>query len=867
MNFASDINPDEIDILRALIEGAPDPIGLYVGPEMRIRVANKAIHEAWGKTESVVGKTFREALPEVDGQGFNELLDQVFTTGIAYEAKTQRVDFLRDGKVQTFYFDFAYTPLKNANGEVWGILNTAKDLTELVLAKRQATEADERRSFTLAAAGIGNWDLDILNNTVWWDDRCKELYGFSKDDIVPYKEVLKYMHPVDRLKVDKAVAAALRPESGGSYDVKFRTIGADDNRLRWLHCQGKAYFDIENNPIRFSGIAQDITEQIAADEKAKSAEQLTSLAIEAAGAGTFFLDIITDETIYSPTFIKILTGQDEAELSHDDMIDLIHPDDLNKRKQAFEIAMETGKLHYEIRFTWLDGSVHWIRTLGSYIFDPEGIPVVLMGICQDVTAEVEAREEQQRLLWLIENSSDFISLSSSEGHVTYVNKTGIELMGLENLEAAKRHNSDYVLPSELEKLREEINPILLRDGRWEGQVTYKHFVTGEAIPGQGITLLLREPVTGKPLGRASLFRDLRPDIAARKALADREQLFRGITTASPTALWMSDANAMITYVNQIWIDWTGHPLESHMGEGWLSTVLEEDVQQAIDKFLGDFKDRKFHESQFRIKHTDGTLRWIVCTGNPQYNEAGKFSGYIGACVDITEQKQLQNQKDEFIGIASHELKTPVTSIKAYAQVLEAMFLKSGDERKAAMLVKMNNQIDRLTSLIGDLLDVTKIQSGRLQFNDTWFDFNQLLLELVEDLQRTTERHQIIPELQPIGSVYADKDRIGQVLTNLVTNAIKYSPDADKIIVKAKVVDGEVSVCVEDFGIGISHDKKDKVFEQFYRVSGDKQHTFPGLGLGLYISSEIVKREGGRIWVNSVPGQGSTFCFALPIKQM
>lgn len=866
MNFARDINPDEIDILRALIESAPDPIGLYVGPEMRIRVANKAIHKAWGKTTSVIGKTFSEVLPEMVEQGFTRILDDVYATGIIYEASQQKVDFFLEGRVQTFYFDFTYTPLKNADGQVWGILNTAKDLTELVLARRRADEADERRSFTLAAAGIGNWDMDIVNDTVWWDDRCKKFFGFSKNDVVPYEEVLKYMHPVDRPRVDRAVAAALNPESGGIYDVKFRTIGAEDNQLRWLHCRGNAYFDSARKPIRFSGIAQEITEQITADEKVKSAEQLTLLAIEAADAGTFFLDIANDETIYSPTFNKIISGQDALKLNHEEMIKLVHPNDLEKRKAAFEIALQTGKLRYEIRFVWLDGSIHWIRTLGSYVFDAEGKPIVLMGICQDITADVDAREEQQRLLWLIENSNDFISLSTSEGQVTYVNKTGIELMGLENLEAAQRHNSDYVLPSELDKLREEINPMLLKEGKWQGQVTYKHFVTGEAIPGQAITLLLREPITGEPLGRASLFRDLRPDIAARKALADREQLFRGITTASPTALWMSDENALITYVNQIWIDWTGHPLESHMGEGWLSTVLEEDVQQAIDKFLGDFKDRKFHESQFRIKHLDGTLRWIVCTGNPQYNEAGNFSGYIGACVDITEQKQLQNQKDEFIGIASHELKTPVTSIKAYAQVLEAMFRQSGDDRKANMVVKMNNQIDRLTSLIGDLLDVTKIQSGRLQFNDGWFDFNQLMLELTEDLQRTTERHQIVTDLQPIGNVYADKDRIGQVLTNLVTNAIKYSPDADKIIIKAKMVNGEVSVCVEDFGIGISHDKKEKVFEQFYRVSGDKQHTFPGLGLGLYISSEIVKREGGRIWVTSSPGMGSTFCFALPIKQ-
>jgi PAS domain S-box-containing protein len=866
MNIARDINQDEIDILRILIQEIPDPIGLYVGREMRIRVANKAIHKTWGKTETVIGKTFREALPELDGQNFYQLLDDVYTTGIAYEAKQQRIDLLIDGEFKIHYFDFIYKPLKHADGTVWGILNTAKDLTEVVLAQKRADEADARRQFTLEAAGIGNWDLNIITNEVWWDDRCKELYGFNKHYNVLYDEVLRYMHPLDSPKVAEAVSTALDPSSGGIYDIRFRTIGADDQRLRWLHCKGRAYFDSENKPFRFSGIAQDITEQVLADEKARSAEQLTQLAAEAAGAGTFFIDFINNETIYSPNLSKILSGVEKSGQKRGDLIKFIHPDDVDKRLVAFDEALITGKLNYEVRFIWPDGSVHWIKTQGAYVFDPEGKPVVLMGTSQDITADVETREEQKRLLWLMENSNDFISLSTHDGHVTYVNKTGLELMGFSNLEEAQRHNSEYLLPDEVEKLRAEINPLLLNDGKWEGNITYKHFITGEPIPGRGISLLLREPISGKLLGRASLFRDLRPDIAARKALSESEQLFRGITQASPTALWMSDENAMITYVNQIWVDWTGHPLESHMGEGWLNAVLKEDIEQAANKFLADYKDRKYHESQFRIRHTDGTIRWIACTGNPQFNASGDFSGYIGACVDITEQKQLQNQKDEFIGIASHELKTPVTSIKAYAQVLEAMFRKAGDDRKANMIVKMNNQIDRLTSLIGDLLDVTKIQSGRLQFNDSRFDFNQLMQDMVEDLQRTTDKHQIITELKPIGEVYADKDRIGQVLTNLVTNAIKYSPDADKIIVLAEVVGNEVKVCVEDFGIGISHDKKDKVFEQFYRVSGDKQHTFPGLGLGLYISSEIIKREGGRIWVNSVQGKGSTFCFSLPIKK-
>ena len=669
----------------------------------------------------------------------------------------------------------------------------------------------------------------------------------------------------DRAKVDKAVSRALDPEFGGFYDITYRTIGAEDRQLRWLHCKGKAYFDKNGVAYRFSGIAQDISSQLEANERILSAEQLAQLALENVDAGSYLIHLPTNAITYTPLFAKVLTGNEVMSLPREAFIKYVHPEDSDIRKTAYDVALQTGKLFYEARFVWDDGSIHWVRITGRYTFNDLNKPITFAGLAQDITQETEAKQEQLKLLWLIDNSNDFISLSNWTGSLTYLNKAGQEMMGFADMEEAKCHNTAYLMPAEANKINDIINPTLLRSGRWSGQLTYRNYKTGEAIPCYANTLLLKDSTNGMPLGRASIIRDLRSEIANQKALTESEELFRAITTASPAALWMTDAEGNITYVNQIWINWTGKPLNTHLGTGWLNAILSEDTDRVSAKFTNDFNEQRFHDSQFRLCHTDGTLRWIACTGNPQYSADGLFKGYIGACVDITEQKQLQQQKDEFIGVASHELKTPVTSVKAYAQVLQAIFTREGDEKKAGMLGKMNSQIDRLTSLIGDLLDVTKIQSGRLQFNDDYFDFNQLITELTEDLQRTTDKHQIIIELHPTGTAYADKDRIGQVITNLISNAIKYSPGANKVVVNTSIENNEILLCVQDFGIGISADKKDKVFEQFYRVSGDKQHTFPGLGLGLYISSEIIKREGGRIWVNSVEGEGSTFCFALPFS--
>ena len=239
--------------------------------------------------------------------------------------------------------------------------------------------------------------------------------------------------------------------------------------------------------------------------------------------------------------------------------------------------------------------------------------------------------------------------------------------------------------------------------------------------------------------------------------------------------------------------------------------------------------------------------------------------YQSLQTELEERKKLEKQKDEFIGVASHELKTPVTSIKSFAQILQYKFQKQGFQKEAELLKKLDTQIDKLTSLIGDLLDVTKIEAGQMLFNEEHFDFDELVSEIVEEMQRTTDRHTLYNQGEISKKIVGDRERIGQVLINLISNAIKYSPNAKDIIIQSSIVKNKIEICVQDFGVGISKDKQRKVFDRFFRVSGPGRETYPGLGLGLYISSEIIKRSGGRIWVKSTEGKGSVFYFTLPIK--
>jgi signal transduction histidine kinase len=229
-----------------------------------------------------------------------------------------------------------------------------------------------------------------------------------------------------------------------------------------------------------------------------------------------------------------------------------------------------------------------------------------------------------------------------------------------------------------------------------------------------------------------------------------------------------------------------------------------------------------------------------------------------------EIKVLNAKKDEFIGLASHELKTPVTSISGYLQIIEQAFKK--ENRDNTFVSKARSQLNKLTALVADLLDVSKIQTGKLPFSNTSFDLHNLLKEVTEVMQQNHSQYQISLHCEPDKiMMVADYQRIEQVVINLISNAIKYSPKADRVIVSASASKDKVKVSVQDFGIGIEQDQQDRIFSRFYRVENLAAHM-SGLGIGLYISQEIIKGHGGELQVESAIGKGSTFSFEIPLVQ-
>lgn len=233
-------------------------------------------------------------------------------------------------------------------------------------------------------------------------------------------------------------------------------------------------------------------------------------------------------------------------------------------------------------------------------------------------------------------------------------------------------------------------------------------------------------------------------------------------------------------------------------------------------------------------------------------------------AEIEFRKEAERKKDEFISIASHELKTPLTSVKGYVQLLERSIQKGDSTTVQNHLAKAQVQLDKLNSLIADLLDISKIESGKLKFNKQHFCIEQMLENVIEIMHQSNPSFKFTKVGKAANTIFADEMRIEQVVTNFLTNAIKYSPGTNEVIIKVEEKDQQLRVAVKDHGIGMSPDQLDYVFDKFYRVE-ESSHRFQGLGIGLYISSEIIKRHGGQIGVESTYGQGSEFYFILPLS--
>lgn len=331
----------------------------------------------------------------------------------------------------------------------------------------------------------------------------------------------------------------------------------------------------------------------------------------------------------------------------------------------------------------------------------------------------------------------------------------------------------------------------------------------------------------------------------------------------PQITWTNLTTGAFNFFNQRWYDYTGLTVTESFEQTWENVIHPEDLPLTIQRFSQSIETGNVFEIENRFRRKDGIYRWHLNRCVPLRNNAGELLFWVGTATDIDDQRKGIEKKDEFIGIASHELKTPLTTLKGYLQLISNYKKEPIPEPVKNMIVKAGSSISKLQSLVNDLLDVSKIQAGKLHFSQTAVNINDLLTTCAENSKFMFPDYNITWNAGEEYFVYGNFERIEQVIMNLINNAVKYSPMNKNIIVSVANEDGHAKIMVQDFGIGLSAEQQERIFERFYRVD-DKNFTASGLGMGLFICMEIVKSHNGKMGVQSDLNCGSVFFVLLPL---
>lgn len=346
---------------------------------------------------------------------------------------------------------------------------------------------------------------------------------------------------------------------------------------------------------------------------------------------------------------------------------------------------------------------------------------------------------------------------------------------------------------------------------------------------------------------------------AQEELNKQVDFLHTILESLPQIAFTADENANITFVNNKWFHYAASPT------GFLE--IHEDDQKKIDTFLNQASSLTASvEAEVRIKQKEtDEFRYHLLRIIPS-REREIIRNWVGTFTDIDDQKRAEGKKDEFLSIASHELKTPLTSLKAYIQLLERTFAKTENPKTPTYIERAKDEVIKLENLIADLLDISKIENGKLKINKAEMDLEKTVNNAIETINHTkTSPIRIERQGDKFETnVLADAVRIEQVLINFLTNAIKYAPDTEKVLVKTKVKDNNAFIAVQDFGIGIPAEKQKNIFSKFYRVE-ESSVKFQGLGLGLYICAEIINQHNGTYGLDSEPEKGTTIYFTIPLN--
>lgn len=762
-------------------------------------------------------------------------------------------------------------------GQAYAI-TSMQDITERKQAEEKLRENERRLLEAQRIAHIANWEWDLRTGETRWSEENYVIHGLDPNapTLTP-DALLNLAHPDDQERVSAAISQAI--SEGKPANLEYR-VYRPDGSLRVIHATGEVTkFDAEGRPALMLGTNQDITERKQAEEKLRESEEFLRLAYEAANLGVWKNDLVTG-AVYFDDRAREHYGFSQNETTLAELTNRIHPDDLPR--VGAEIAAATaptgsGKFATEYRVIHPDGSIHWLDIGVRVTFEGEGEQrhsVVGYGTSLDITERKRADEvihqSQENFYRAFNSNPAALAITRlGDGKFLIINEAYTTIMGYKPDEVLGRTTAElniYVQPEEREQLLNQLHE--------QGNVRNYELLARQKSGETGNLMISMEPITynNEPC-ILSTFLDITERKRMEHKLEENERNYRELVQNTNSAIirWRSDGT--ITFFNEYAQSFLGYSADEVIGKH--VNILLPQTESSGGDLSGLVKEIVAHPEQFinTVNENickDGRRVWMIWTNKPVYDENGLLKEILAVGSDITERKHIEEELrrsnaelEQFAYIASHDLQEPLRAVAGMVQLLQKRYQGQLDARADEYIGHAVEASARMQSLIQDLLEYSRVdrRGHPIEMVNAETCLKVALKNLGAAIQ---ESHaEVVSDSLP--TVHADSTQLTQLFQNLVGNSIKFRRDEDpRVSISATRVNNAWQFSIRDNGIGIEPQYYERIFLVFQRPHTRREYQ--GTGIGLALCKKIVERHGGSIWVESQPGEGSTFYFTLPIKE-
>lgn len=834
--------------LRAVVENAPMTLFAF-DAEGRFTVAMGRFREVIGIVhESLLGHPLKDFVAD-------ERLVAALNRALAGEAFTTEIVW------RSTVFEARWEP-QFSGDRVSSVICVATDVTDRYNAERTLRQIEAREQAILNGIVDAVFLKDGEGRYLLANPSTAQILGCHPDDLVGKRDDDLFPPPIAaaRRTSDQQVI-----DSGATVQTtEYLTIANGQRRL--FHSFKSPYRD-EHGAIGVICISRDITEGSQIHDALRESERMLSTLISNLPGVAYrcrYGSHWTDEFISDR--VQELTGYPAGAFLNREISlgRLMDPDAREQMRRAVEQSLlDRRPFQMSYRITTRDGQEKWVWEQGQAIFDEEGTPIAFEGFISDITERRHAEDALRKseatnralldampdLMFRMNRDAVFLDYHAPQPYDLKVPPQ--EFLG---------SVIDDVLPPPIATATREYLRRALDSGETQ-LFEYEMVIADEPRDYEA-----RLAVSGEAEILA-LVRDITERKRLERKLTAARDIYLTLVEETPMLVWRTDPRGQCDFVNRRWTTFTGKPAEESFGIGWASAIHPDDREDVLSHVRTSFFNRDPFTIEFRMLRADGSFRWLVAQGTPFYADNGEYGGFVGTCLDIHERKQQEIIKDDFLALASHELKTPLAALMGYVYLLQRWSKQqSFGERIENALGSMIEEGGRLDRLINDLLDVSRIQLGKLRLIMRPIDLTEVVTQVIHGLQLALADHMIELDQQVQGplQITGDQQRLEQVIVNLCTNAAKYSPPSSLILVQLYVRNGLAHLVVTDRGLGIPNADLPYIFDRFYQVQRPTRESRPGLGLGLFIANQIVRQHGGAISVASAEYHGSSFTVQLPI---